>query len=450
VIAGASRRVAVIGGGLAGITVAVRCVDAGVDVTLYEARSRLGGLTCSFRRGGLWVDNGQHVFLRCCTAYRALLQRLGVEHMTTLQRRLDVAVRSPGRASRLRRSTLPAPLHLSRSLARYPWLRAGERVRFARAALALRGLDAADPHTDLRSFGAWLREHRQSTRAVHTLWELIGVATLNARAEDASLAMAATVFQIGMLRENSSGDIGWSTVPLQFLHGDAAAAILAESRASVHLRAPVRALQRRGSGWIVDSKIGPERFDDVVLAVPPEAAEHLLPAGSVGMQAGWSARLGSSPIINLHLVLDRPVLDEPFLAAVDSDVQWVFDRTRQGGLASGQYLAVSLSAADELIDMPTAALRRRFLPALQSILPGLESAGLRDFFVTRERRATFRPAPGTAQLRPPAQTMAPGLYLAGSWTATGWPATMEGAVRSGDAAAFALLESSRLQSTGAA
>jgi hydroxysqualene dehydroxylase len=450
VIAGASRRVAVIGGGLAGITVAVRCVDAGVDVTLYEARSRLGGLTCSFRRGGLWVDNGQHVFLRCCTAYRALLQRLGVEHMTTLQRRLDVAVRSPGRASRLRRSTLPAPLHLSRSLARYPWLRAGERVRFARAALALRGLDAADPHTDLRSFGAWLREHRQSTRAVHTLWELIGVATLNARAEDASLAMAATVFQIGMLRENSSGDIGWSTVPLQFLHGDAAAAILAESRASVHLRAPVRALQRRGSGWIVDSKVGPERFDDVVLAVPPEAAEHLLPAGSVGMQAGWSARLGSSPIINLHLVLDRPVLDEPFLAAVDSDVQWVFDRTRQGGLASGQYLAVSLSAADELIDMPTAALRRRFLPALQSILPGLESAGLRDFFVTRERRATFRPAPGTAQLRPPAQTMAPGLYLAGSWTATGWPATMEGAVRSGDAAAFALLESSRLQSTGAA
>lgn len=449
-IAGASRRVAVIGGGLAGITVAVRCVDAGVDVTLYEARSRLGGLTCSFRRGGLWVDNGQHVFLRCCTAYRALLQRLGVDHMTTLQRRLDVAVRSPGRAGRLRRSTLPAPLHLSRSLARYPWLRAGERVRFARAALALRGLDAADPRADLRSFGAWLHEHRQSTRAVHTLWELIGVATLNARAEDASLALAATVFQIGMLRENSSGDIGWSTVPLQFLHGDAAAAVLAESRASVHLRAPVCALHRSDSGWIVDSKIGPDSFDDVVLAVPPAAAEHLLPAGSVGMQAGWSARLGSSPIINLHLVLDRPVLDEPFLAAVDSDVQWVFDRTRQGGLASGQYLAVSLSAADELIDMPTAALRRRFLPALQSILPGLESAGLRDFFVTRERRATFRPAPGTAQLRPPARTMAPGLYLAGSWTATGWPATMEGAVRSGDAATSALLDGSRLQSTGAA
>jgi len=238
-------------------------------------------------------------------------------------------------------------------------------------------------------------------------------------------------------------------VPLQFLHGDAAAAVLAESRASLHLRAPVRALHRSGSRWIVDSQIGPGSFDDVVLAVPPAAAEHLLPAGSVGMQAGWSARLGSSPIINLHLVVDRPVLDEPFLAAVDSDVQWVFDRTRQGGLASGQYLAVSLSAADELVDMPTAALRRRFLPALQSILPGLQYAGVRDFFVTRERQATFRPAPGSAQLRPPARTMAPGLYLAGSWTATGWPATMEGAVRSGDAAASALLDGPRLQSTGA-
>jgi squalene-associated FAD-dependent desaturase len=450
VITGAPRRVAVIGGGLAGITAAVRCVDAGLDVTLYEARSRLGGLTCSFRRGGLWVDNGQHVFLRCCTAYRALLQRLGVDHLTTLQRRLDVTVRSPGHTGRLRRSTLPAPLHLSRSLASYPWLHAGERIRFARAALALRALDAADPRTDLRSFGAWLHEHRQSTRAVHTLWELIGVATLNARAEDASLALAATVFQIGMLRDNSSGDIGWSTVPLQFLHGDAAAAALAKTRASVHLRAPVQPLHRSGSRWIVDSRIGQDRFDDVVLAVPPAAAERLLPAGSVAMQAGWSARLGSSPIINLHLVVDRPVLDEPFLAAVDSDVQWVFDRTRQGGLASGQYLAVSLSAADELIDMPTDALRRHFLPALQSILPGLQSAELRDFFVTRERRATFRPAPGTAQLRPPARTMAPGLYLAGSWTATGWPATMEGAVRSGDAAACALLDDASLASTGAA
>ncbi|HUO40746.1 MAG TPA: FAD-dependent oxidoreductase, partial [Mycobacterium sp.] len=131
------RRVAVIGGGLAGITAAVRCADAGLDVTLYESRPRLGGLTCSFRRGDLWVDNGQHVFLRCCTAYRALLHRLGVAELTTVQPRLDIAVRGPSRSGRLKRTALPAPLHLSASLARYPWLAAGDRIRFARAALAL-------------------------------------------------------------------------------------------------------------------------------------------------------------------------------------------------------------------------------------------------------------------------------------------------------------------------
>ncbi|WP_077087814.1 hydroxysqualene dehydroxylase HpnE [Mycobacterium rhizamassiliense] len=445
----ASCRLAVIGGGLAGITAAVRCADAGAAVTLYEARPRLGGLTSSFRRGELWVDNGQHVFLRCCTSYRALVQRLGAEHMTALQPRLDIAVRSPSRAARLRRTRLPAPLHLAASLARYPWLNLGDRVRFARAALALRAVDAADPATDLRGFGDWLREHGQSASAVHCLWELVGIATLNARADDASLALAATVFQIGMLRDNCSGDIGWSAVPLQRLHGDTAADTLAKSGAAVQLRTPVRSLSRSNGAWDVEADTGSARFDAVIAAVPPSGAEALLPEGAVDMEPGWSQRLGSSPIINLHLILDRTVLQEPFIAAVDSDVQWVFDRTDQSGLPSGQYLAVSLSAADDLIDVPTATLRDRFVPALKSILPGLESAELKDFFVTREREATFRPSPGTARLRPPARTAVPGLYLAGAWTATEWPATMEGAVRSGDAAAAALLADARSLSTEA-
>jgi uncharacterized protein with NAD-binding domain and iron-sulfur cluster len=199
----------------------------------------------------------------------------------------------------------------------------------------------------------------------------------------------------------------------------------------------------------VETDTGSARFDAVILAVPPTGAEALLPDGAVALEPGWSQRLGSSPIINLHLILDRTVLQEPFVAAVDSEVQWVFDRTHQSGLAAGQYLAVSLSAADELIDLPTATLRDRFVPALKTILPGLESAELKDFFVTREREATFRPSPGSARLRPPARTAAPGLYLAGAWTATEWPATMEGAVRSGDAAAAALLADARSLSTEA-
>jgi len=178
----------------------------------------------------------------------------------------------------------------------------------------------------------------------------------------------------------------------------------------------------------------------VIVAVPPPAAENLLPPGSVPMPEGWSRRLGSSPIVNVHVVLDRPVLDQPFIAGVDTPAQWVFDRTSHSGLTSGQYLAVSLSAADDYVDTPTAALREKFLPELAALLPKMRAARVRDFFVTRERHATFRPAPGTAALRPASTTATPGLFLAGAYTATGWPATMEGAVRSGEAAASALLK----------
>jgi uncharacterized protein with NAD-binding domain and iron-sulfur cluster len=141
----------------------------------------------------------------------------------------------------------------------------------------------------------------------------------------------------------------------------------------------------------------------------------------------------------VHVVLDRQVLHEPFVAGVGTPVQWVFDRTAQAGLTSGQYLAVSLSAAQAWIDRPSADVLDEILPALRALLPGMAGAGVRDAFVTRERSATFAPRPGTAADRPGPRTGAPGLVVAGAWTDTGWPATMEGAVRSGTAAAQALL-----------
>jgi uncharacterized protein with NAD-binding domain and iron-sulfur cluster len=184
--------------------------------------------------------------------------------------------------------------------------------------------------------------------------------------------------------------------------------------------------------------------DQVILAVPPGPAEALLPPGALDLEAGWSDRLGQSPIVNVHIVVDRQVLTGALLAFAGSPAQWVFDRTAQSGLATGQYLALSISAADAYIDAPVATLRERFLPELERLLPPLASAHVLDFFVTREREATFRPGPGTAALRPPATTRAAGLFLAGSWTDTGWPATMEGAVRSGTTAARAVLgESAR-------
>ena len=181
----------------------------------------------------------------------------------------------------------------------------------------------------------------------------------------------------------------------------------------------------------------------MVLAVPHEQAARLIPDGALPAETvdGW-AGLGAAPIVNLHVRYDRKVMDVPFAAAVDSPVQWVFDRTRISGMHArgddGQYLAVSLSAADQYVNMSVAELREMFVPALAELFPEARAATVTEFFVTRERRATFRQVPGTARLRPKSATALPGLALAGAWTDTGWPDTMEGAVRSGLNAVIAL------------
>jgi hydroxysqualene dehydroxylase len=450
---GESADVVVVGGGLAGLAAALAGADAGLRVTLVEGRPRLGGRTASFHRdspvpgleGGFEVDTGQHVFLRCCVAYLGLLARLGVSDQVELQPRLDVPVLTPGadRPVRITRGGLPAPLHLGPALARYRLLSLPRRLRLARAALALRGVDPARPETDNQSFGDWLTAHGQDGETIAALWDLITVATLNSPARDSSLALAATVFQLGLLTDAAAGDLGWSRIPLGRLHGQAAQARLAEAGVTVLVGAKVGALERRPGGWevsLADSE--PITARRVVLAVPPSAAERLLPPGASSMPEGWSDRLSSSPIVNVHVIYDRPVLAEPFLAGVGSPVQWVFDRTESSGIGrpGAQYLAVSLSAARDTIGLPSKQVIDRIVPGLAELLPGARQALVLDAFVTREPTATFAPSPGTARWRPPARTDLPGLYLAGAWTATGWPDTMEGAVRSGNSAATALLE----------
>ncbi|MFE6821132.1 hydroxysqualene dehydroxylase HpnE [Streptomyces sp. NPDC057690] len=438
------RTAVVVGGGLAGVTAALALADAGVRVTLLEGRPRLGGLAFSFRRGELTVDNGQHVYLRCCTAYRWFLERIEGSALAPLQDRLDVPVvdvaRPEGRRlGRLRRDALPVPLHLGRSLATYPHLSLAERARVGRAALALKGLDLADPRLDEQDFGSWLTAHGQSARAVEALWDLVGVATLNAVAGDSSLRLAAMVFKTGLLSDPGAADIGWAHVPLGELHDRLARKALDSAGVRTEVRTRVTSLSLDENGtWSVQVPGETLRADTVVLAVPQREAYDLLPDGALD-DAGRLLEIGTAPILNVHVVYDRKVLDKPFFAALGTPVQWVFDRTAASGLREGQYLALSQSAAQDEIDDPVAALRERYLPELERLLPGTRGAVVRDFFVTRERTATFAPTPGVGRLRPGARTRTPGLYLAGAWTATGWPATMESAVRSGVSAADAAL-----------
>ncbi len=441
----------VIGGGLAGLTAAIALAQGGNEVTLLEAKPRLGGATMSFSRDGLVIDTGQHVFLRCCTAYRGLLDRLGVAAHAPLQPRFDVTVVSPEKTSRMKRGRAPAPLHMLPALLGYKFLSWRERTSIGRAALAFKRLNQADPKTDEIRLGDWLEARGQDERTRRVLWDLFSISSLNVPGDDASLSLAATVVKTGLLGDAGAADIGVPALALGELHGAAAERLLAKLGATVRLSTKVAAIEAKGDEFLV--RLAQDGADDaeiieadaVVLAVPHEQAARLIPPGALPAETvdGW-AGLGAAPIVNVHVIYDRKVMDLPLAAAVDSPVQWVFDRTRISGMHArgddGQYLAISLSAADEYVNSTVAELREMFVPALAALFPAAREATVTEFFVTRERRATFRQVPGTARLRPAAATQLPGLVLAGAWTATGWPDTMEGAVRSGLSAVIALHE----------
>ena len=430
----------VVGGGLAGITAALRLADAGASVTLLEGRPRLGGAAFSFTRGDLTIDNGQHVFLRCCEAYRGLLRRLGAEGDVVLQDRLDIPVlHASGRAARLSRLRgVPAPLHLSAALARYRLLTPADRLRAAAGALALRRLDPADPSLDTRTLGKFLRAHRQNDATIDALWGIIATATLNLRPDEGSLALAAKVFRTGLLDHAPAADVGYAAVPLGELHSTAAARALRDAGVDLQLNERVERVEAgrvHARGRDASATVP---ADAVVLALPHREALVAAPALAATPVAA-AAGLGATSIVNVHVIYDRKVTDLPFAAAVGSPVQWFFDRTDTSGLRHGQYLAITVSAADAIVDEPSKVLRARFVAELARLLPEAAGANVVDAFVTRERRATFRQAPGSAALRPPARTDVDGLWLAGAWTATGWPDTMESAVRSGIAAADGVL-----------
>jgi squalene-associated FAD-dependent desaturase len=447
-------RIAVIGGGLAGIAAALDCAHAGASVTLVEVRRRLGGAAYSFERDGLMIDNGQHVFLRCCTAYRGLLGRLGSEHRVAVQSRLEIPVLKPGGETLvLRRGSLPAPLHLAATLMRYRHLTVPQRVGAARAALALARTAPGDPELDRVTFGDWLAAHGQGPDAVAALWDLIALPTLNLPAAQASLALGAFVFRTGLLSGADAGDIGFHVGTLSETIGEPAMTALRRAGVEVKLGWRAERLSKTATGIEVEG--GTSEGDGVsaeaaILAVPHTRAATLLEPLAPDL-ARRLASLGSSPIVNLHLVYDRQVCEHPFAAGVGTPVQYLFDRTVAAGAPAGsQYLAVSLSGAEQEMGMSVDALRERYLPALRELLPRSRQAKVERFVVTREHAATFRAAPGVASLRPGPESPVSGLLLAGVWTDTGWPATLEGAVLSGHAAADLALEALELEPRRAA
>ena len=416
--------VAVVGGGLAGLSAAIELKDAGLQVEVFERSRLLGGRATSFEVDGHVVDNGQHVFLACCTEFTRFVARAGMSDALYLQDRFDVVAYSKnGVCSELRAAGLPAPLHLLASFAGYRHLSTRGKVQIARALLTLR----FNPHSAREdvSFLQWLRTLRQGNDTIRSFWEPFMVPALNAPLDRMNAAEAAFVISTAFLSSSDAARFGYSRIPLAEIMDRAA-----ERLDAVHRSAAVLALESDSTSITLHTANGERQFGAAVLAVPPRALLRLL---------GDPARYGVPPlesyepfaIMDVHVWHDAGPLDFEFAALLDSPVQWVFQK------APG-YLCCSISAAGELVARPTWEMVERAWDELRTFLPKLSGAKLIRGAATRNPEGTFLAAPGT--VRPGPKTNLPNLTIAGAWTATGWPDTMESAVRSGSSAARVLME----------
>ncbi len=444
--------VVVVGGGLAGLAAACDLADAGAKVTLIEKRPFLGGRAYSHRdrESGTEVDNGQHVFLGCCAEYIRFLKRLGVWHKAHLQRRMRVRVIDKlWGESVLESAALPPPLHLLPSLLRFRSLTPREKVLAVYGFAQVRSIDREKERgLDEVTFEEWLRARRQSENAIRSLWNLIIQPTLNDDASRVSADLALMVFQEGFLRSRTGANVGSAKVGLTELLGDAARRYIEDRGGVVHEGATVEAIDAadgivrvRAEGW--EAVAG-----TCVLAVPPKELTTLLPSEIAGDPFfARLARIEMSPIVNVHLWCKRQVWDGDFAAFLNTPVQWVFNKSKLWGLeGEGQYLDISLSGAHEYAEMRGGEIVAMFAKELEVLFPAARGAEIKKSLVVKQREATFSARPGIAKLRPTQRTPVPGLFLAGDWTATGWPATMESAVRSGVLAAREVMKARGLDS----
>jgi hydroxysqualene dehydroxylase len=401
-------RVGVVGGGLAGLSAALELVDAGHEVVLYEARPTLGGAVQTLpRREGdpePPPDNGQHIALGCFTEYQRFLERIG-EAGSLRRARLELPVIDErGRCAVI----TPSPV----ALLRYSHVPLSDRLRILRA-LARWGEAPGVTFADA------LRARGQSQRAVDRFWDVFIRPALNLRSEDASADAGDFTVRTALLGERSASDLLLPARPLGEMHGEAAARALEAAGAMVQTGTRVESLDDLDA-------------DSVVVAVPPGESARLL--------GEPEPELEDSPIVSVHLWFDRMLLHHPLAALLGSHAHWVFDRGALTGHVPerGQYLTVVSSGAPELMALRGRELVDRIAGEVTDRLGPAELLWSR---VSREPAATIAVRPGSERHRPGPETARPNVARAGAWTGTGWPATMEGAVRSGLAAARVLTAS---------
>jgi hydroxysqualene dehydroxylase len=404
-------KVAVVGGGLAGLTAALELVDAGVDVTLVEARPTLGGAvqTLPARDGDPEPppDNGQHIALGCFTEYLRFLARIGESRSVSRTRLALPVIAEDGAVSSIR----PSPV----ALVSYGHLPLRDRLRIPLVLARMRQARAEDGET----FGTLLRRLGASDASVDRFWDVFVRPALNLPADEVDAQAGLFTVRTALLGPRANADLVLPVRPLGEMHGDAAGRALASAGATVRLAERVESLDDLDA-------------DAIVVATPPRESARLLDEPDPGYE--------DSPIVSVHLWFDRTLLKTPLAALLHSDAHWVFDRGALTGHppAQGQYLTVVSSGVPELLDVRGKELVERIAGQLTGRLGAAELLWSR---VSREPYATIALRPNVA--RPRVDTARPGAVRAGTWTDTGWPATMESAVRSGRAAAQRVLEASR-------
>ena len=442
----------VIGGGLAGLSAGIGLAESGWRVRLFEQRPFLGGRATSYvLPDGEHVDNCQHVTLGCCTNLEDFYRRVGSQHKIKYFDRL--LFQDPqGRTGTMQAGFLPAPLHMTGSFLTFAPLTTADKASIAQALLDIlrgRGHTADLDEPGGISMLEWLRRRKQTRGAIERFWRVVLVSALDEELDRTDARFGVDVFWKGFLSNRSGYRMGVPTVPLAELY-DGCKAEIERRGGEVNLRMPVRAIHCTGDSLTgVEFDEGRrESADAYVFAIPHQALLDVLPP-AIKARVPALARIGeikASPITGVHFWFDRPVMREPFVTLLDTTTQWIFNKTQlyrgQNGshTENGQYLQLVISASYELLQKPRQEIVDLCLADVHQTLPCSRSAKLVKSTVIKEAAATFSPEPGVDRLRPTQHTPVKGFYLAGDWTATGWPATMEGAVRSGYLAAEVLLK----------
>jgi zeta-carotene desaturase len=407
--------------------------SAGCQVKVFEARPFLGGRATSYPINtaddqSTTIDNCQHVLLRCCTNLIDFYKRLGVEDSIQFYREF-YWIEPGGRTSLMRRGLLPAPLHFTESFARLKFLSLRDRIGIGRALLAVKSEYGKRADLERITMLDWLREKKQTLPAIERFWRQVLVSAINEDVERMAAVHGLQVFYLGFLSRANSYEMGIPRVPLADLYSANAWSryphIKLLQRANIQ---HVRIEENRVVGLVVNG----ERVtaDAYVLAVPFERITAIAPGVTMDL-----TRFEHSPITGIHLWFDRSITNLPHATLLDRTIQWMFNKQ------DGRHIQLVVSASRNMIEMSRADVIDLALKELKEFFPLVADAKLEHAHVVKEVRATFSAAPNLEQFRPASATVIPNLFLAGDWTRSGWPATMEGAVRSGYLAAEAVLKS---------